>query len=88
MSDIQLISDKDSIPHGYCFIAEHLEASEYIHTYILFCCKGLLTLHNEFISFPALSTMKMFVSPNLVFLFLPTVLICLRNEKEITYSCR
>ncbi|XP_029291111.1 multivesicular body subunit 12A [Cottoperca gobio] len=26
VSDIQLISDKDSIPHGYCFIAEHLEA--------------------------------------------------------------
>ncbi|XP_071359274.1 multivesicular body subunit 12A [Trachinotus anak] len=25
VSDIQLISDKDSIPHGYCFIAEHLE---------------------------------------------------------------
>nr|XP_033479120.1 multivesicular body subunit 12A isoform X1 [Epinephelus lanceolatus] len=26
VSDIQLISEKDSIPHGYCFIAEHLEA--------------------------------------------------------------
>ncbi|XP_054460830.1 LOW QUALITY PROTEIN: multivesicular body subunit 12A [Anoplopoma fimbria] len=26
VSDIQLISDKDSIPHGYCYIAEHLEA--------------------------------------------------------------
>ncbi|XP_070777087.1 multivesicular body subunit 12A-like [Enoplosus armatus] len=25
VSDIQLISDKDSIPHGYCYIAEHLE---------------------------------------------------------------
>lgn len=25
VSDIQIISDKDSIPHGYCFIAEHLE---------------------------------------------------------------
>lgn len=25
LSDIQLISDKDSIPHGYCYIAEHLE---------------------------------------------------------------
>ncbi|KAK2815882.1 hypothetical protein Q5P01_026349 [Channa striata] len=25
VSDIQLISDKDSIPHGYCFIAEYLE---------------------------------------------------------------
>lgn len=25
VSDIQLISDKESIPHGYCFIAEHLE---------------------------------------------------------------
>lgn len=25
VSDIQLISEKDSIPHGYCFIAEHLE---------------------------------------------------------------
>uniref|UniRef100_UPI0037E8A2CC multivesicular body subunit 12A n=1 Tax=Semicossyphus pulcher TaxID=241346 RepID=UPI0037E8A2CC len=26
LSDIQLISDKDSIPHGYCYIAEHLES--------------------------------------------------------------
>ncbi|XP_060944210.1 multivesicular body subunit 12A [Limanda limanda] len=26
VSDIQLLSDKDTIPHGYCFIAEHLEA--------------------------------------------------------------
>ncbi|XP_042341853.1 multivesicular body subunit 12A [Plectropomus leopardus] len=26
VSDIQLISEKDSIPHGYCYIAEHLEA--------------------------------------------------------------
>ncbi|XP_035000685.2 multivesicular body subunit 12A [Hippoglossus stenolepis] len=26
VSDIQLLSDKDAIPHGYCFIAEHLEA--------------------------------------------------------------
>ncbi|XP_034750519.1 multivesicular body subunit 12A [Etheostoma cragini] len=26
VSDIQLISDKNSIPHGYCYIAEHLEA--------------------------------------------------------------
>ncbi|XP_077380381.1 multivesicular body subunit 12A [Festucalex cinctus] len=25
VSDIQLISEKDAIPHGYCFIAEHLE---------------------------------------------------------------
>ncbi|XP_076584804.1 multivesicular body subunit 12A isoform X2 [Chaetodon auriga] len=25
LSDIRLISDKESIPHGYCFIAEHLE---------------------------------------------------------------
>ncbi|KAG7223723.1 hypothetical protein INR49_026537 [Caranx melampygus] len=25
VSDIQIISDKDSIPHGYCYIAEHLE---------------------------------------------------------------
>ncbi|XP_042290794.1 multivesicular body subunit 12A [Thunnus maccoyii] len=25
VSDIQLMSDKDSIPHGYCYIAEHLE---------------------------------------------------------------
>nr|XP_020476668.1 multivesicular body subunit 12A [Monopterus albus] len=25
VSDIQVISDKDSIPHGYCYIAEHLE---------------------------------------------------------------
>lgn len=25
VSDIQLISDKDSIPHGYTYIAEHLE---------------------------------------------------------------
>ncbi|XP_029989367.1 multivesicular body subunit 12A [Sphaeramia orbicularis] len=25
LSDIQLISDKDSIPHGYCYIAEYLE---------------------------------------------------------------
>ncbi|XP_045902376.1 multivesicular body subunit 12A isoform X1 [Micropterus dolomieu] len=25
VADIQLISEKDSIPHGYCFIAEHLE---------------------------------------------------------------
>ncbi|XP_041640283.1 multivesicular body subunit 12A [Cheilinus undulatus] len=25
VSDVQLISDKDSIPHGYCYIAEHLE---------------------------------------------------------------
>ncbi|XP_072318913.1 multivesicular body subunit 12A [Eucyclogobius newberryi] len=25
VSEIQLISDKDSIPHGYCYIAEHLE---------------------------------------------------------------
>ncbi|KAI3352939.1 hypothetical protein L3Q82_019519, partial [Scortum barcoo] len=25
VSDIQLISDKDSIPHGYCYISEHLE---------------------------------------------------------------
>ncbi|XP_029362429.1 multivesicular body subunit 12A [Echeneis naucrates] len=26
VSDIQLISDKDSIPHGYCYIAEYLES--------------------------------------------------------------
>ncbi|XP_034400293.1 multivesicular body subunit 12A [Cyclopterus lumpus] len=26
VSDIQLISDKESIPHGYCYIAEHLES--------------------------------------------------------------
>ncbi|XP_054634737.1 multivesicular body subunit 12A [Dunckerocampus dactyliophorus] len=25
VADIQLITDKDAIPHGYCFIAEHLE---------------------------------------------------------------
>ncbi|TKS68985.1 Multivesicular body subunit 12A ESCRT-I complex subunit MVB12A [Collichthys lucidus] len=25
VSDIQLITDKESIPHGYCYIAEHLE---------------------------------------------------------------
>uniref|UniRef100_A0A3B4F1N4 Multivesicular body subunit 12A n=1 Tax=Pundamilia nyererei TaxID=303518 RepID=A0A3B4F1N4_9CICH len=25
VSDIRIISDKDSLPHGYCFIAEHLE---------------------------------------------------------------
>lgn len=25
VSDVQLISDKDSIPHGYCYIAEYLE---------------------------------------------------------------
>ncbi|XP_023128148.1 multivesicular body subunit 12A [Amphiprion ocellaris] len=25
VTDIQVISDKDSIPHGYCYIAEHLE---------------------------------------------------------------
>ncbi|XP_061686497.1 multivesicular body subunit 12A isoform X2 [Syngnathoides biaculeatus] len=25
VSDIQLITEKDAIPHGYCFIAEHLE---------------------------------------------------------------
>lgn len=46
--DIQVITDKDSIPHGYCYIAEHLELSEYRCTcmnllYILgvcmlFCC--------------------------------------------------
>lgn len=28
VSDIQLITDKESIPHGYCYIAEHLEPSE------------------------------------------------------------
>nr|XP_043884218.1 multivesicular body subunit 12A [Solea senegalensis]XP_043884219.1 multivesicular body subunit 12A [Solea senegalensis] len=26
VSDVQLLSDKDAIPHGFCFIAEHLEA--------------------------------------------------------------
>ncbi|XP_033824487.1 multivesicular body subunit 12A [Periophthalmus magnuspinnatus] len=26
VSDVQIISDKDSIPHGYCYITEHLEA--------------------------------------------------------------
>ncbi|XP_069570681.1 multivesicular body subunit 12A [Brachyistius frenatus] len=25
VTDIQVISEKDSIPHGYCYIAEHLE---------------------------------------------------------------
>ncbi|KAL3996162.1 twinfilin [Sarotherodon galilaeus] len=25
VSDIRILSDKDSLPHGYCFIAEHLE---------------------------------------------------------------
>lgn len=25
VSDIQLLSDKEAIPHGHCFIAEHLE---------------------------------------------------------------
>ncbi|XP_008315772.1 multivesicular body subunit 12A [Cynoglossus semilaevis] len=25
VSDIQLLSDKDPVPHGYCFISEHLE---------------------------------------------------------------
>uniref|UniRef100_A0A3Q3C4Y2 Multivesicular body subunit 12A n=1 Tax=Haplochromis burtoni TaxID=8153 RepID=A0A3Q3C4Y2_HAPBU len=25
VTDIRIISDKDSLPHGYCFIAEHLE---------------------------------------------------------------
>lgn len=28
VADIQLISDKELIPHGYCYIAEHLEPSE------------------------------------------------------------
>ena len=32
VTDIQLISDKESIPHGYCYIAEHLEPSKYKHT--------------------------------------------------------
>lgn len=32
VSDIQLITEKDSIPHGFCYIAEYLEQSEYIHT--------------------------------------------------------
>lgn len=32
VADIQLISDKESIPHGYCYIAEHLEPSEHRHT--------------------------------------------------------
>lgn len=31
VADIQLISDKESIPHGYCYIAEHLEPSKYAH---------------------------------------------------------
>lgn len=35
VSDIRIISDKDSLPHGYCFIAEHLEPSEHTHTFIL-----------------------------------------------------
>lgn len=26
IADIQVISDRDSIPHGYCYIAEHLES--------------------------------------------------------------
>lgn len=36
VSDIRILSDKDSLPHGYCFIAEHLEPSEHtrIHTYL------------------------------------------------------
>lgn len=33
VADIQLISDKELIPHGYCYIAEHLEPSEYTHTH-------------------------------------------------------
>lgn len=33
VADIQLISDKELIPHGYCYIAEHLEPSEYTHVY-------------------------------------------------------
>lgn len=32
VADIQLISEKDSIPHGYCYIAEHLDQSEYMCT--------------------------------------------------------
>uniref|UniRef100_H2UAV3 Multivesicular body subunit 12A n=1 Tax=Takifugu rubripes TaxID=31033 RepID=H2UAV3_TAKRU len=33
VADIQLISDKESIPHGYCYIAEHLEPSEHTHSH-------------------------------------------------------
>lgn len=44
VSDIQLISDKESIPHGYCYIAEHLEPSEYKHQRIFVC---LSVLHTE-----------------------------------------
>lgn len=33
VADIQLISDKESIPHGYCYIAEHLEPSKHTHTH-------------------------------------------------------
>lgn len=43
VSDIQLISDKESIPHGYCYIAEHLEPSEYIHIF----CLSILYFHTE-----------------------------------------
>lgn len=34
VSDIRILSDKDSLPHGYCFIAEHLEPSEHTHLYL------------------------------------------------------
>lgn len=43
VSDIQLISDKESIPHGYCYIAEYLEPSEYTHTHIFY-------LHDSFLA--------------------------------------
>ena len=33
VADIRIISEKQSIPHGYCYIAEHLEPSEYKDTH-------------------------------------------------------
>lgn len=48
VSDIQLISDKESVPHGYCYIAEHLEPSECKHQHVFVC----LYPHTENLNWP------------------------------------
>lgn len=50
VSDIQLISDKEAIPHGYSYIEEHLEPSEntHIHGFVLIhLCTRLVSSPNH-----------------------------------------
>lgn len=34
VTDIQIITDKEAIPHGYCYIPEHLDSSKHTHIHV------------------------------------------------------